>query len=108
MKPHARNPDFGTLVIAAKGDHLEAMIGHLKSGLEVYEEDDLPAELIPEQGQVLRFDISGGRRAPWVEISDIRFEGCAEAALAASTAAPGWMGPPRPHFFAIFQPIPPR
>lgn len=69
-----RNPDFGTLLIAAKGDHLEAMIGHLQSKLEVYEGDDLRAELIPGQEQVLRFDMTGGRRAPWLELSGIRFE----------------------------------
>jgi CubicO group peptidase (beta-lactamase class C family) len=68
------NPDFGTLVITVEGDHLVAAIGHLESRLEVYEGADLRAELIPGQGQVLRFGLAGGGPAASVAISDVRFE----------------------------------
>lgn len=69
-----RNPMLGTLVLSVSRDHLVAAIGHLQSVLEVYQDDDLRAELIPGQGQVLRFDMRAGEPARYVEVSGIRFD----------------------------------
>lgn len=67
------SPDFGTLLITVEGDHLVAALGHLESRLEVYRGADLRAELIPDQGQVLRFELAGGGPASAVSISGARF-----------------------------------
>lgn len=58
------NPQFGTLVIREEGGHLVAATGGVQSVLEAFTEPETArVELVPENGEVLRFRFTDGDKA---------------------------------------------
>ena len=58
------NPQFGTMTIREEGGHLVATTGGVRSVLEAFTEPETArVELVPENGEVVRFRFAGGDKA---------------------------------------------
>jgi CubicO group peptidase (beta-lactamase class C family) len=59
------NADYGTLTIAREGDHLVATLANLRADLEAFTEPETArVELVPGNGEVLRFKFAEGAEKP--------------------------------------------
>jgi len=68
------NPLIGTLVIETAGDHLVASIGSLRSIVEAFTEPETArVEIVPGEGEVLRFSFTSSDHADSVKWGDDTF-----------------------------------